>query len=81
MATLTQIRSALVTAREMDAKAQEFNKLVTQINALAEANWTVRQVVGGLVVTLTVSAQDQANLIAQYETAKNDLQTTFQLLP
>lgn len=81
MATLPQIRSALVTAREMDTKSQEFNKLVTQINALAEANWTVRQVVGGLVVTLTVSAQDQANLIAQYQTAKNDLQTTFQRLP
>jgi len=76
--TMNQVPPALSTLGQMLNEINTLVNLLNEAEILANQNWVVTLSPG---ITITVDASQQAALIAQYDTLKNALATSFNQLP
>lgn len=81
MITQQQITSASTAAQQLVTASQQFLELVSQISTLSANNWVISTTANGLTFSATILPADQATIIAQYTTLKNNLATIYAQLP
>lgn len=76
-----QFQLILVTAQQMEVQVQQLIQVIVQISSLANDNWTLRQSIGGTIISSPINAADQNASLARYATAVQALQITIGQLP
>jgi hypothetical protein len=79
--TVGQIAGAISTTQQLVQQAQSLIQFLNQVQAYANNGWEMTQSIGGYNVTFSIGSTDQTNLLAQYETLKSALSTTYGSLP
>lgn len=74
----TQIPVALTAIGQLQATLSTMVSLLNEATVLVNNNWVVTLSSG---VTITLEADQQASILAQYQTLKTQLATTYQTLP
>ena len=76
--TVGQIPQALLTVEEIGRNLNTLRMLLNQAKQFSDNGWQV-DLGGGLVITVT--PEQRTALVAQYDTLKAQLVSTFQTLP
>lgn len=76
--TQSQIPGALTTIGQLNRTLQSINNLLNEAEILILNGWVVTLAPG---VTLSITPDQQASLVSQYDTLKADLVTIFSQLP
>ena len=74
----TQIPNALTAIGQLQATLTTMVSLLNEATVLVNGNWVVTLASG---VTITLEADQQASILNQYTTLKQQLATTYQNLP
>ena len=77
--TGAQIAAAETAANKLASDIQQMQVLLNYINSLYSNNWSFT--VDFLGTTYPINSTDQANLLAQYSTLKNQMATDYASLP
>ena len=78
--TVEQIPSTLATIENMARTLNDLRMLIGQAKELSDKGWVI-DIGSRFSIPLTVSVQQRQGMIAQYDTLKAQLVSTFQTLP